>query len=131
MRTHQFIYLATLVLLTGFLTACSGGQQNTNKEAAKVENQKMSGTVILQDAHDYADQQCVLRRREVLLKNNPNTKDLEIKLKELNLERKKLKNYYFKKYEGMPEERAMFKKAVKAARIDSKYCKEMPVEKRK
>ena len=129
MRKQQLTYIAALILFVGFVTACSGGSQSTSQET--VDDQTMSGTEILKDAQTYADQQCMLRRREVLLKNDPETKDLEIKLQELKMERKKLKNYYFKKYEGMPEERVMFQKAVKAARIDSKYCKDMPREKGK
>jgi len=129
MRIQQFIYIAALILFVGFVTACSSGSQNKSKEI--VDNQKMNGAEILQDAKAYADKQCLFKRREISLKNDPNVKDFEIKIQELKAERKKLKNYYLKKYEGMPEERVAFQRAVKAARFDSEYCKNMPREKGK
>ena len=117
-----------LAIVTGILfTACTN--ENQSNAAKSVDTQKMSGAEILADAKTYADQQCAFLLREKALKNEPELKDFDRKMKALNLEKKKAKNFYQKKYDGLPEERIAFQKAVKAARQDAEPCRNRPPKK--
>ena len=126
MKQKQIIYLITILFAGLFLSACGGGNATDKSDTG---TQKMSGAEILQDAKNYADQQCKFKRRELLLKYDPDVKDYDQKMNDIKIERKRLKNYYMKKYANLPEERVAFQRAVKAARQDSEFCKNMPKRK--
>jgi len=121
MKTKLAFYISAIVSIVVFMAACSG-DSGTNADQ-DIGTQKMSGAEILKDAETYANQQCLFKKREKALKNDPRVKDFDRKMKELSFEKKKAKNYYHKKYEGMPAERVAFQRAVKAARQQPDYCK--------
>jgi len=125
MKNRLLIFLSTLIV-SGFLfSACDGGQTE-DKQEKFTGNLKISGAEILQDARDYADIQCQILRKQLQLENDPDVKDFELKKKELKMEKNKARNFYRKKYNGMPEEWRAFQRAVKAARQDSKFCEDLP-----
>jgi hypothetical protein len=116
----QLYYFPLVLTLIVFMAACSGsGDSKTPKFTGKL---KVSGTEILQDAKDYADMQCKFKQREHDLKNDSEVKDFDLKMQQLKMDRKKAKNFYQKKYDGMPEERVAFQRAVSSARRDSEFC---------
>ena len=121
MKMKLFFYFSAIVSIVVFMAACSAN--SGNNAGQDMGTQKMSGAEILEDAETYAHQQCLFKKREKALKNNPKVKDFDRKMKELSFEKKKAKNYYQKKYEGMPVERVAFQRAVKAARQQPDYCK--------
>ncbi len=123
MKLNRLFYVLVVFAFTSLMPACSTGSGGTDKDESQVVS---PGGEILRDAQTYAEKQCVLERQIILLKNNPKMKDRDQRLQELKQEKKKLKNYYMKKYAEKPEERVAFQRAVKMARRDSDLCRNMP-----
>jgi hypothetical protein len=128
MSKKQLIYLVALLMAGLFLSACGDGNKKNNGQNGK-DTEMTLGQEILKDAQDYADLQCKLKRREIILANDPDVKDFDQKIHDLKLEHNKARNYYRRKYKDRPKDWVAFQNAVRSARQDSKFCQDLPKKK--